>query len=105
MQFTGFCNKANLELPTVCITTSGQFRTQHSEIRIHHYLEEKQMNKFFSFLVITFSFWFTGNTPTLAYVGAGDVAPDFSLVSIDGDTIRLFDFSGKPVLLNFFHYN
>ena len=32
---------------------------------------------------------------------AGQVAPDFTLTSLDGRTIRLSDFRGKAVLLNF----
>lgn len=39
------------------------------------------------------------------YVGVGDTAPDFTLISVDGDTISLSDYAGQPVLLNFFHYN
>jgi thiol-disulfide isomerase/thioredoxin len=31
----------------------------------------------------------------------GGVAPDFALQSLDGKTIRLSDFRGKPVVLNF----
>ena len=37
---------------------------------------------------------------TRAYV-EGKVAPDFTLQSIDGKTVRLSDFRGKAVLLNF----
>jgi cytochrome oxidase Cu insertion factor (SCO1/SenC/PrrC family) len=40
-----------------------------------------------------------------SYVGVGDTAPDFTLVSVNGDTISLSDYAGQPVLLNFFHYN
>lgn len=31
----------------------------------------------------------------------GFLAPDFSLQTIDGDTIRIEDFRGRPVILNF----
>src|SRR5690625_7801865 len=31
----------------------------------------------------------------------GDLAPDFELETIDGETIRLSDFHGEKVLLNF----
>ena len=33
--------------------------------------------------------------------GRGEVAPEFALQSIDGKTVRLSDFRGKAVLLNF----
>ncbi len=32
---------------------------------------------------------------------AGDPAPDFELTTLDGDTVRLSDFRGTPVVLNF----
>ena len=38
--------------------------------------------------------------PTLTTIG--QTVPDFSTVSIDGDTISIKDFRGKIVLLNFF---
>lgn len=41
----------------------------------------------------------------MSFVGVGDKAPDFTLVSVDGVTIKLSDYAGKPVLLSFFHYN
>ena len=31
----------------------------------------------------------------------GDVAPDFAVTTLDGQTIRLNDFRGKPVMINF----
>ena len=31
----------------------------------------------------------------------GTPAPDFSLPSLDGDTVSLADFAGRPVLLTF----
>jgi peroxiredoxin len=31
----------------------------------------------------------------------GDAAPDFSLSTLDGKTVRLSDYAGKPVVLNF----
>lgn len=40
-------------------------------------------------------FW-SGSTPTV-----GNPAPDFELISLKGETIRLSDFRGQPVLLNF----
>jgi thiol-disulfide isomerase/thioredoxin len=36
-----------------------------------------------------------------ARIGQSSVAPDFSLESLDGPTMRLSDFRGKAVLLNF----
>jgi cytochrome oxidase Cu insertion factor (SCO1/SenC/PrrC family) len=34
-------------------------------------------------------------------VQPGDLAPDFSLTSTDGERVRLSDFRGRPVLLRF----
>jgi peroxiredoxin len=31
----------------------------------------------------------------------GDVAPDFTATTLDGDTVKLSDYAGKPVVLNF----
>jgi cytochrome c biogenesis protein CcmG/thiol:disulfide interchange protein DsbE len=31
----------------------------------------------------------------------GDVAPDFTLTTLDGKTVRLADYRGRPVVLNF----
>jgi peroxiredoxin len=31
----------------------------------------------------------------------GAIAPDFALVTLDGETVHLSDFQGKPVILNF----
>jgi peroxiredoxin len=39
-----------------------------------------------------------------AAVNVGDTAPDFALVTTNGDTVRLSELAGKVVLLNFFHY-
>lgn len=38
-------------------------------------------------------------SPIAAEVGA--IAPDFELVTLDGESVRLSDFHGKPVILNF----
>ena len=35
-------------------------------------------------------------------VEKGAVAPDFSARTLDGETVRLSDYRGKPVILNFF---
>ncbi|MDQ6795127.1 MAG: TlpA family protein disulfide reductase [Chloroflexota bacterium] len=42
----------------------------------------------------------TASQPTIG-VAAGQVAPDFALQSLDGKTIRLSDFRGHPVWINF----
>jgi len=34
-------------------------------------------------------------------IKVGDVAPDFTLQNLEGQTVKLSDFSGKPVLINF----
>ena len=34
-------------------------------------------------------------------VSAGSVAPDFTLESLDGETVSLSDYAGRPVLINF----
>src|ERR1700674_3920505 len=39
--------------------------------------------------------------PTAAANGQSRVAPDFELKSLDGRTVRLSDFHGKAVVLNF----
>ena len=35
----------------------------------------------------------------------GTEAPDFTLVSTDGDTLSLSDFSGRVIVLHFWHSN
>jgi cytochrome c biogenesis protein CcmG, thiol:disulfide interchange protein DsbE len=42
----------------------------------------------------------TGNTSTAAV--AGKPAPDFTLTTLEGKTVSLAQFKGKPVVLNFF---
>jgi peroxiredoxin len=37
----------------------------------------------------------------LAGQAPGDSAPDFTLRTLDGDTVRLSDFRGRPVVINF----
>ena len=34
----------------------------------------------------------------------GDLAPDFTLQQLEGDSVSLNDFSGKVVLINFFGF-
>ena len=34
-------------------------------------------------------------------INPGELAPDFDLKDVDGKSIRLSDFRGKPVLLSF----
>jgi peroxiredoxin len=39
--------------------------------------------------------------PPPGAVNVGDVAPDFTLPTLDGDSVQLSDFRGRPVVLNF----
>jgi peroxiredoxin len=52
-------------------------------------------------LVIVYGFGFAGahKAPDQAQVGA--LAPDFELKNLKGETVRLSDYQGKPVLVNF----
>jgi|SRR5690625_1754869 len=43
----------------------------------------------------------TGKQVKQLSIGKGDVAPDFELVTTEGDTVNLSDFNGEKVLLNF----
>jgi cytochrome c biogenesis protein CcmG, thiol:disulfide interchange protein DsbE len=45
--------------------------------------------------------WVAGNALLAPAVRIGDRAPDFALADLDGDTVRLSDFEGQPVLVNF----
>jgi peroxiredoxin len=38
---------------------------------------------------------------TVGAIGSGDVAPDFALTNVDGKMLRLADYRGQLVLLNF----
>jgi peroxiredoxin len=57
---------------------------------------------------IAFSRTLAGNTMTASQAAAlepaaisGHPAPDFELKTLEGETVRLSDFKGKPVLINF----
>lgn len=41
------------------------------------------------------------NVVALANAQKGKIAPDFEVVDLKGNTFKLSDFNGKPVLLNF----
>lgn len=41
------------------------------------------------------------NKTATAASGSGQMAPDFTLQTLDGKTVHLSDFRGKPVMLNF----
>lgn len=43
----------------------------------------------------------TLDTTLADLVKAGSVAPDFELADLNGETVRLSDFRGRPVILNF----
>ncbi len=45
--------------------------------------------------------WVGGTALLTPAVRIGDRAPDFALADLDGDTVRLSDFAGRPVLVNF----
>ncbi len=62
--------------------------------------------------VAAFAIWQWGNisneTPgpagqTDVGTSLGDVAPDFELTSIDGESISLSDYRGRPVAVTFMH--
>jgi len=42
-----------------------------------------------------------GETPSTGQLRAGIIAPDFELSDLNGNQVRLSDFSGRPVLINF----
>ncbi|GAB2551128.1 redoxin domain-containing protein [Gracilibacillus alcaliphilus] len=50
-----------------------------------------------------FDFWFDQEEELAADVGLdiGNLAPDFTLETMDGERVHLSDYRGKPVLLNF----
>lgn len=56
-------------------------------------------------LMLVFGFKLARHSPQAASVGnvqmKSGIAPDFALQSLDGKTVRLSDFRGKPVVLNF----
>jgi cytochrome c biogenesis protein CcmG/thiol:disulfide interchange protein DsbE len=53
------------------------------------------------FVVIAALAWWTLIRPGGAPASIGDAAPEFSLVSLDGETVRLADFRGRPVVVHF----
>lgn len=61
------------------------------------------MKKILLTILLTGAIFISADAQT--FIDVGDVAPDFELVSLEGDTIRLSEFRGNPVLLNFFGYN
>lgn len=63
------------------------------------------MKKLLTFLILRAVLLTINYTNGLAYIRVGDTAANFTLVSVAGDTIKLSDYAGQPVLLNFFHYN
>lgn len=62
-------------------------------------------NKFFKYKVLPFlAFFFMLNSSAFAKAPAtGDPAPDFSLVSVQGEKIKLSGLKGKVVLIGMFH--
>ena len=47
-------------------------------------------------------FFFMNGQPAFAQYKVGDTVADFTLVDVNGDSISLFDYRGKVILLNFF---
>jgi cytochrome c biogenesis protein CcmG/thiol:disulfide interchange protein DsbE len=39
--------------------------------------------------------------PSTSPTAVGNLAPDFNLVDLDGDPVRLTDFRGRPLIINF----
>jgi cytochrome oxidase Cu insertion factor (SCO1/SenC/PrrC family) len=59
-------------------------------------------------ILLVFTFWVgcasTGQSPTSS-PNVGDYAPDFSLVDVSGNEVRLSDFKGKANVVLFFYLN
>jgi len=66
----------------------------------------KKITIILSALLLVFVLSNAGNAGD--FIGIGAIAPNFTLLSVDGDSLTLshviFD-SGKVVLINFFAYN
>lgn len=58
--------------------------------------------RFGTIIVVLLTLFLAGACARLNAVEVGDNAPDFSLTDLDGKTVRLSDFSGKVVVLDFF---
>ena len=54
------------------------------------------------FCVVVATLMILGIDNVQSYVRVGDTALDFTLISVEGDSIGLSDYLGKVVLLNFF---
>lgn len=52
-------------------------------------------------LVVALGGWVLSRMPSTSPTAIGSVAPDFTLVSLEGEPIRLADLRGRPVIVNF----
>ena len=57
--------------------------------------------KFFSILTIALAILFSGSLVACTKEPEAPYVPDFTLQSIDGESVTLSDFRGKPVMLTF----
>lgn len=55
-----------------------------------------------TFTLCVLFFLFGGISETFAQYKVGDTVADFTLADVNGDSISLFDYRGKVILLNFF---
>lgn len=52
--------------------------------------------------IVSFIFSFVSITISVAQYHIGDTVSDFTLNDVDGNSVSLYDYQGKVILLNFF---